>query len=177
MRRAYLSIAMLAATAEAGAAPLPVSVKPGHVTEATVEVDASPAEIYALVTDYARWPATLTDVSGVRVERGGRQDARVRFRSRVLEHEVVVQFENVPDRSIKFVGVEGPRGGRASGTYMLEPLDGGRRTRVVASMYLDVVGVASWFVSDTRTRSMRQAKLRVDLDDVLRAVAARHRAA
>jgi ribosome-associated toxin RatA of RatAB toxin-antitoxin module len=146
---------------------------PNHTTTSTLVVDAPPAAIYALVTDYANWTSLLTDVSGVKVERGGRRDARVRFHSKALDHTVTVQFDNQPDRVIKFVGVEGPPGGRASGSFVLEPLDGGRRTKITASLYLDVVGVAGVFVSDARIRGMRQAKLRADLTDVLHRVAAR----
>jgi ribosome-associated toxin RatA of RatAB toxin-antitoxin module len=146
---------------------------PNHTTESTLVVDAPPAAIYALVTDYAGWTSFLTDVSGVKVERGGRRDARVRFHSKALDHTVTVQFDNQPDRVIKFVGVEGPPGGRASGSFVLEPLDGGRHTKITASFYLDVVGVAGVFVSDAKIRGMRQAKLRADLTDVLQRLAAR----
>lgn len=144
---------------------------PGHTTEATLEVDAPPAVVYALVTDYARWPQLLGDVRSVKVERGGPRDARVRFRSEVLDHTVTVQFDNDPGRAIKFVGVEGPPGGRARGSYVLEPIDNGHRTRVHASFYLDVVGAAGVFVSDSKLRHMREAKLRADLTDVAGAAA------
>jgi carbon monoxide dehydrogenase subunit G len=143
---------------------------PNHTTEATVEVDAPPAQVYALVTDFAHWPQLLGDVQSVKVERGGSRDARVRFHSKILDHTVTVQFDNDPGHTIRFVGVEGPPGGRAKGSYVLEPLDNGKRTRVHASFYLDVVGVASVFVGDAKLRNMREAKLRADLTDVTRAV-------
>ena len=144
--------------------------KPGHVTQAIVIVDATPAQIYALVTDYAQWPAIFSDDRDVTIECGGRRDARVRFHSLVLEHAVTVQFDNVPDRAIEFEGVAGPPGGRAGGTYVLEPVDGGRHTHVVASLYLDVVGLPALFVRDSKIAALRQAKLRVDLGDVIRAL-------
>jgi carbon monoxide dehydrogenase subunit G len=146
---------------------------PHRTTEATLEVDASPTAVYALVTDYARWSSTLSDVTSVKVERGGPRDARVRFHSRALGHTVTVQFDNEPDHVIRFVGVEGPPGGRANGTYTLEPIDGGRRTRVIASLHLDVVGPAGWVMSDAKLRTMREAKLRADLEDVARHVTQR----
>jgi uncharacterized membrane protein len=154
-------------------AALALHEAPHHTTEATVTVDAPPAEIYALVTDYASWTTFLSDVSDVKVERGGRRDARVRFHSKALDHTVTVQFDNQQDRVIKFVGVEGPPGGRASGMFVLDPIDGGRQTRIRASFYLDVVGAAGLFVSDGKLRGMRQAKLRADLNDTLRRLAAR----
>jgi len=155
----------LAATAHAE--PIALVEKPDHVTEATVTVDAPPDAVYRMVTDYAHWPSLLTDVMSARVESGGRDDARVRFRSRVLEHEVTVVFANVPDERIAFHGVQGPPGGRASGTYTLVPIANGTRTRVTADLYLDVVGVASWVVRDSKIRDMRRAKLQHDLADVV----------
>lgn len=153
-------------TARAGG--ITITEKPGHVTEARATIDATPAQIYALVTDYAHWVPVLTDIKSVTVESGGRRNATVRFTSRVLEHEVTVVFDNDVDRMIRFRGIKGPPGGRASGTYVLTPIDGGRRTEVTAHLYLDVVGVVGVFVSDSKIRAMRQAKLRADLTDVKR---------
>lgn len=144
---------------------------PGHTTEADLVLDAPPARVYALVTSYARWPALLGDVRSVKVERGGSRDARVRFHSRILDHTVTVQFDNQPDRVIAFVGVAGPPGGRASGSYVLTPIDGGRRTRIHASLHLEVVGIGRLFVGDAKLRHMREAKLRADLGDVATALA------
>src|SRR5690349_3419703 len=94
------TLAMVLASAARAGPPL-LSDRPGHITEVVVTVDATPAEIYRLVTDYAHWPAVLGDVTSVKVEAGGQRDAKVRFRSKALEHEVAVVFDNVPDRSIR----------------------------------------------------------------------------
>lgn len=153
---------------------VPLVERPDHVTEAVVTLDAKPAEIYQLITDYGRWPAILTDVTSVKVESGGREDAHVRFRSRALGREFVIAFHNEPDRLIRFEGIEGPPGGRATGTYALEPLDGGKRTRVTARMYMDVKGVAGVFVRDSTIRNMRRAKLEADVTDVARHFAGGH---
>src|SRR5690606_24342015 len=99
-------------------------------TEASVIVDATPHEIYVLVTDYASWPRVFSDVLSVKVEAGGRENARVRFRSRVFDSTVAVRFENVPDHSITFVGVKGPPGSEARGSYVLTPIGDGSRTLV-----------------------------------------------
>jgi uncharacterized membrane protein len=164
---------LFAIPAEARADGVAIAEKPGHITEATVVVDATPAEIYALVTDYAQWRSVLSDVTSVTVTSGARRNARVLFRSRALAHEVTVVFDNVANDTIRFKGVDGPPGGRASGTYVLRPIDGGRRTQVTARLYLDVVGVPGMFVRDSTLRSMRQAKLRADLMDVAHRFATR----
>jgi hypothetical protein len=168
-RRAALAV--LATVTGASADPLTIVERPNHTTEATVVVDASPQRVYDLCTDYAHWKNVFHDIESVSVERGDRNHARVRFSSRALQHEVTVQFDNEPGRAIHFKGVEGPPGGRASGSYVLTPVDGGRRTQVDAKLYMEVVGPVGWFVSDSKVRSMRQAKVRADLGDAARVFA------
>lgn len=80
-----------------------------------------------------------------------------------------IAFTNLPDREVRFKGIKGPPGGRSAGTYLLEPIDGGQRTRIRAAFYLDVRGPAALVVSDSTLKRMRHAKLRADLGDVLRA--------
>jgi uncharacterized membrane protein len=161
------SLVLAAVTSDAAAQGVQLVERPGHVTEARVVVDASPSEIYALVTSYGNWPAIFSDVASVEVRSGDRQHARVRFRSRALGTTVTVAFDNVPGRAIRFHGIEGPPGGRADGEYDLVPLADGR-THVVARLYMDVVGAPGLFVRDARIRDMRRTKLRADMEDVAR---------
>lgn len=159
-----------AATAQAYAQPaeVPLIERPGHITEATIVVDATPAQVYDLVTDYANWRSVFSDVLSVEVKGGGREDAKVRFKSRALEHTVTVQFENIAGKAIRFRGIEGPPGGRARGEYQLAAIDGGKRTQITARIYMDVVGAPGLFVRDKTIRGYRQAKLRADALDLMR---------
>jgi ribosome-associated toxin RatA of RatAB toxin-antitoxin module len=149
--------------------------RPGQITEATAIVDATPEQIYDLVTDYANWRNVLSDIQSVSVEAGGRHHAHVRFKSRALQHEVTVQFDNVPGRQIRFQGIKGPPGGRASGEFLLEPIDA-HHTKVTAKLYMDVVGVPSIFVRSSTIRAMREQKLRSDMTDVVSHFASRPKA-
>ena len=169
--------AALLIAAEAHADGISLSEQPSHVTEAVIVVDASPTQIYALVTDYANWPQFLSDIKSVKVEAGGRRDAKVRFRSTALEHEVAVKFDNLENREIRFHSVDAPPGAHASGTYVLEPIDNGMRTRITARFYMDVVGIAGIFVRSKTLRAMRQNKLRADLSDVAARFVSRPQAA
>jgi len=154
---------------QARADQLVMREKPGHVTEASVTVDASPSAIYAFVTDYSNWTSVFSDVTSVEVKSGGRRDAKVRFRSKSLAHTVTVAFDNVTDQLISFRGIDGPPGGRATGSFVLTPVDGGRRTHVKGRLYMDVVGVPGLFVSDSEIVMMRVGKLRADMTDVMNA--------
>jgi len=171
-----LRIAALAVLVAAPAhADFTVVERGGHWTEAEIVVDATPTELYALATNYERWREVFSDIKSVRVVGGDdRANAKVQFDSRALEHEVTVQFENVPGQALRFRGIKGPPGGRARGEYLLESLDGGTRTRVRARLYMDVVGIAGVFVRDAALRRMRQDKLTRDLRDIQQWASRRH---
>jgi len=166
-------LAAVALGGDARAEPVTLTERPASTTEALATIDAPPREVYRVVTDYARWPALLTDVTTVTVQRGGRDDARVMFRSKAFEHEVAVEFDNVPNRALRFHSYDGPPGAHARGEYSLVPIDGGRRTRVVATLTLHVGGPARLLISQSRVRDMRRAKLERDLADVAAYFAAR----
>lgn len=158
---------MIAVTAEAHAEQISLTERGGHITSASIVVDATPAEIYALVTDYANWRSAFSDIESVEVKSGGRENAVVEFRSRALDNKVTVQFENTRDHVIAFRGIKGPPGGRAYGSYTLVPLPGGK-TRVDAMLFMDVTGVPGVFFGESKIRPLRQAKLRADMTDVKR---------
>jgi uncharacterized membrane protein len=161
-----LAAAAVAAPTIAAAAPrAQLSEESRTVSRATITIDAPPAEVYALVTDYAAWPTFFKDVKWTKVLSGGRGDARVRMHTYSLGHTVTVAFDNIKDRAVRFKLVDGPPGARAKGEYILDPLDNGTRTRVNAVLYMDVVGVPGLLVTDKRIRKMRNAKLRGDLED------------
>ena len=162
------AIILAAHTSSADVARATITEASGTTSTGSITIDAAPGEVYALVTDYADWRKFLTDIATVKIKTGGRRDALVEMESRALEHQVTVVFDNDVGKAIRFKLVDGPPGARAKGEYVLSSVDDGRRTRIDATLYMDVVGVVSVFVSDKKIRSMRQAKLRADLEDVAR---------
>jgi hypothetical protein len=161
-----MSVSVLASIALA-VSQLTITEKAGHISEAVVVVDASPAEIYDYVTTYENWTLMFSDVTWATVKTPGTVNARVRFHSRALGQTVTIAFNNIPDRLIQFRGIDGPPGGRAAGTYELVALPDGR-TQVTARLYMDVLGVTGVFVSSAKIRRMRAQKLRSDMTDVMR---------
>ncbi|HTR54470.1 MAG TPA: SRPBCC family protein [Kofleriaceae bacterium] len=158
-------VAGLVHVAEARADPVVLSELPNHVTAGSVTIDAPPAEVYREVTEYARWPRLFGDVEWVRVESGGPRDAKLWFHSRIFGHDFELKFDNDPGRAIRFLGVGGPPGAHAHGEYVFQPIDGGKRTRVDANLYVDVSGFASILMRPSRVTAMRRDKLRSDLAD------------
>lgn len=134
-------------------------------SEASVELRGTPEQIYTLVTNYREWPALLSDVEWVKVKSGGRTDAEVRFASRSMGHEITVKFANEPGRVVRFKLTDGPHGAAAWGEYRLVPVSN-TITRVDGTLYMDVTGAAGWFIRDKTIRSMRDGKLRRDLEDL-----------
>ena len=161
-------VAGLVHVVEARADNVLLSELPNHVTAGSVTIDAPPAEVYREVTDYAHWPGLLHDVEWVRLESGGPRDAKLWMHSRIFGHDLLLQFDNEPDRAIRFRGIAGPPGTHAHGEYVLEPIDGGAHTRVEAKLYVDVTGIASLVMRDAKVRAMRRNKLRADLADTAR---------
>lgn len=115
-------------------APSPSSASHGgsdHTLHAAIEVDATPAQTWALVSDVRRMPewspqVRRTFVPGGAVQRGSRM---INLNHRGWMHwptqARVVRFE--PHREIAFRVTEN----WTVWSYALEPLDGGTRTRIV----------------------------------------------
>lgn len=140
----------------------------GDKTQGVIEVNASPDQVFAVMTDYANWRRVFTDYKKVSVKSGDREKSRVWFSSRALKDKATIEFDNEPGRLIRYRLVDGPPGARSNGQYTLTPLDGGKRTRVTEVLYLDVKGAAGLFIRSKTIRSRRQAKVRVDLEDLAR---------
>jgi uncharacterized protein YndB with AHSA1/START domain len=162
-------VGSLAATVAAAAGEeLTLRELPGNITEGTVVINAPPDEVYARATSFEQWPSVFSDVREAHWESGDREHARVRFKSKSFEHSVTVKFDNVPGHLIRFRSVKAPPGARARGEYTLTPIDGGRRTAVVARLYMNVVGPGRLLVSGHKIESMRRLKLTLDLGDTER---------
>ena len=163
-RRTFLRLAGGGGAAVVLSAAAGTSVRAAPAAAGT-SVGGSRTRVYVLVTDYKNWRNVFSDVLTVSVKEGTAEDAKVRFKSRALEHTVTVQFDNVPDQLIRFVGIDGPPGGKARGEYLLTPIGDGSRTLVTARLFMDVDGPAALFVREKRLREMRRAKLSADLRD------------
>jgi hypothetical protein len=165
---AIVAVAALTAGASRASARVALVERPGHVTEASIVVDATPQQVYDQLTDFPHWRSLFSDVLALEVRPGGREHAQVRFRSRALDRWVTIQFDNVPGKVIRFKNVDNRLGTRARGEYRLTPIEGGRRTQITAWVYLDVVGAPGLFIRSKTIRGFRQAKLEADATDVKR---------
>jgi hypothetical protein len=165
--RIVVVAAILGSVSPALADPVRVwtAAVPG-TSHAEVIIDASPAQLYDAITAYARWDRLFSDARGARLVGGGSRDGRVDLYSRVAERRVQLQFDNRPDRIIRFKLVR-PTGATARGDVWLTPLGIGR-TRVQARLYAQVSGLPGLLVGEATLRQKREAKLRSDLTSLQR---------
>jgi len=137
-----------------------------YVTEGFVEVHAPVAVVYATLTDYRHWPHLFSDVVQATVKSGNRDNALVRFESRVLGHEHTVKLTNQAGRLVRFHLTDGHMGTKLAGEFKLVPVAEGRMTKVRMRIFLETGGVFGWFVQDESLRSKRQQKILADLRDL-----------
>lgn len=123
----------------------------------SIEIDRSPAEVFAYATDPARFAQWQQDV--VRVEVGGAGVGshfttvrRIGRTERGMEQQIT---ESVPPHRWSARGVAGPI--RPNATVTVEPLDGGRRSRATFTLDFDARGMADLLVPVVRRMAARAA--------------------
>lgn len=156
---------LLAVPARAATPSIRIWDTDSNTSQAFVDLHATPAAIYRVVTDYARWPSLFSDVTRVTVLSGGPANATIEFESQTLDREVTVQFENGPE-NVRFHLVSGPPGVKSRGDFVVEPGPDASTTRVRGTLFMDASFPASLIVSDKKLVWMRQTKLRRDLEDL-----------
>lgn len=95
-----------------------------------MQVQATPAELYAIVTDFDRYPEWASDLKAVEVvERDGEgRAAKVRYRAaafgRSTQYTLAYDYSGAPDR-LAWVQAEGDLTSRLDGEYEFRASDGG----------------------------------------------------
>ena len=104
----------------------------------TIEIDSPPQRVFAYATDPERFPEWQRDVVGVRMLDGDRFETtrRIRGSERTLTQRIV---RNDPPAAWAARGVDGPI--RPHATIAIEPVDGGRRSRVTFTLEFTGHGV------------------------------------
>ena len=145
-----------------------------HSAEHTVEIEASPAACFAAITDYESFPDWQQAVEAVEVlERDAhgrgelvrfRIDAKVKRISYTLRYhydEPTASASGRPWR-IWWDFVEGEGVADVEGEYLLQPLDGDRRTRATYRLGIDP-GIP---VPGLLARRLNQGVMRRSVDDL-----------
>ncbi|SNX64337.1 polyketide cyclase/dehydrase/lipid transport protein [Streptomyces sp. TLI_55] len=109
-----------------------------------IDVDRSPEDVYAYITDPSHLPEwQLSAVKAEPLDEGPIQPgSRVRVTRRIGNREIPMNVEFdalVPPRSWDLHGISGPVRPRTHGE--IEPLDGGRRSRVTIEIDFEGHGI------------------------------------
>ena len=110
----------------------------------SVEIERSPEDVFAYLDDLERHGEWQEEIVSVRVEGEGPTkvgtQATERRRMGRREQDVTYEItEHDPPRSFAFRGTEGPI--RPIGKGTVEPLDGGRRSRVTVELDFEAHGI------------------------------------
>jgi len=135
-----------------------------NTTEGETTIDATPEVAYAQLENYAIWPTIFPDIYTVTITKRDGVDARVTFLG-PDDHRDNIHFHNRPaDHTIWFEDTGGTAVVWAEIAFQPGPQPG--TTRVHSKLFADVGGIAGWFVTDNRTRKMRQQRVYDDLYDL-----------
>ena len=164
MRARWLGFVVVAACAGPTVVP-PEGIEitnPGdHVTNGRVVLTVEPADAYALLHDYANWPAVFPDVLRVSVTSQHGEDALVTMIG-PDDHHDNLHFHNRPEsHTIWFEDTGGVAEVELEITLDPGPKPGTTLAR--GRIHADVHGPASLVVSDAKIRNMSAAKLVSDL--------------
>jgi uncharacterized protein YndB with AHSA1/START domain len=109
----------------------------------TIDIARTPADVYAYVTDPARFAEWQPDVVAARADDGARftTTRRIGRFDRTYTQDVT---ENDPPRRWSVRGVDGPL--RPAMTVTIEPLDGGAASRVTFALDFEGRGFADLLV-------------------------------
>jgi hypothetical protein len=139
---------------------------PPHITSGRMRVPVGPDAVAATLTDYPAWPRTFSDVAWVRVEGADPARARVRFRSKSLQTELTLQFNN-SERHVRFTIVDAPGGLIGWGSTTLTP-EGKSGTLAVGQLYIHLPASDGLPLSGEFVNRMRERKFKRDAEDLLR---------
>ncbi|QOV35254.1 SRPBCC family protein [Streptomyces ferrugineus] len=119
------------------------------VIRESIDVDRTPAEVYAYLTDFSHLPEwQLSAVSAESLDEGPlHTGSRVRVTRRIGNRQIpmTVQFDELdPPRSWDLHGIDGPVRPRTHGE--IEPLDDGRRSRVTIDIDFEGHGLGKVLV-------------------------------
>lgn len=108
----------------------------------TVEIDAPPAVLLRVITDFSSYPAFLADMEESQVlahdVAGAQETWTVRFAVRIVRKlGYTLRLERKGELSVRWSLVEGAFKSNDGG-WLLEALDGGIRTRATYEVDLDV---------------------------------------
>ncbi|MEW5852667.1 MAG: SRPBCC family protein [Myxococcota bacterium] len=170
-RRFVLTVMLLLGTTLAVASTSGARVwnapRDADVSLGAVELAAPAEQVYATLTDYGRWPQVFQGIRSTTVVSGGRDDARVQFRSLRFERPYTMQFRNEPGRLVRFAVVDGVMGSEIRARLKLVPVST-ETTRLDVHLETELPSVLDLVLPERLVQEKRAGMLRTHLEDLRR---------
>ncbi len=130
------------------------------VAQKTVVIDVPAEKLMAVICDFASYPRFLPDMEEATVLRAEPGRWVVKFAVRIIRRvEYTLQLVRESDTRLSWTLVEGAFKSNTGG-WVLEPLDGGARTRATYTLELDI----GMFVPGSVLKTLLEHNLPATLD-------------
>lgn len=103
----------------------------------SIEIDISPKNFYEIVIDFDAYPEFLDEVKGISILEMNAKTAQVEYEVQLIKSfKYMLDFEFVKNKSVKWRLVKSSFFKKNDGSWTLEPLDKGKRTK--ATYWVDI---------------------------------------
>ena len=111
-------------------------------TRSSITIEAAPAEVMGVISDFARYPEWTGEVKEAEVlstdDIGRAEQVRLLLDAGAIKDEHTLAYDWVGDNEVRWSLVRSQMLRSLDGSYRLAPLDGGKRTEVTYQLTVDV---------------------------------------
>ncbi|MEW1611757.1 MULTISPECIES: SRPBCC family protein [unclassified Streptomyces] len=111
-------------------------------TSSSITIEAAPADVMAVIADFARYPQWTGEVKEAEVlatdDRGRAEQVRLVLDAGAIKDDHVLSYTWLGDEEVSWTLVKSQMLRSLDGTYALAPLAGGVRTEVTYRLAVDV---------------------------------------
>ncbi|NGN68803.1 SRPBCC family protein [Streptomyces sp. A7024] len=111
-------------------------------TQSSTTIDAPPAEVMAVIADFARYPEWTGEVKEAEVlatdDQGRAQQVRLVLDAGAIKDDHTLAYEWKGANEVSWSLVKSQMLRALSGSYQLAPVDGGKKTSVTYQLTVDV---------------------------------------
>jgi ribosome-associated toxin RatA of RatAB toxin-antitoxin module len=124
------------------------------VSERSIEIDVPPKKFYEIVVDFAKYAEFVDGAIGAETLKASEKNPRVRMDIKIIKKiSYVLDFDLVPGKSVKWTLAEKGFFKKNDGSWTLEALDKGKRTRATYRVDLEI---ASLLVPDAILKQLNE---------------------
>ncbi|WP_411078632.1 SRPBCC family protein [Streptomyces sp. cmx-18-6] len=111
-------------------------------TSSSITIEAAPADVMAVIADFARYPEWTGEVKEAEVlaadDQGRAERVRLVLDAGAIKDDHVLSYTWLGDKEVSWTLVKSQMLRSLDGTYALAPLAGGERTEVTYRLAVDV---------------------------------------